>query len=391
MVFLIRRILLSSALVLFPLTSAAQSCDNWYEVQSGDTLSRIADRAYGSVREYEKVYQANLEVIGPDPARIEIGMRLYLPCETVEAPASEPVVVAAPVVKETTPFISVAGKLTQAWDLQPDINQVNELINQNAVQVLDIRPAKSADKGMMPGAISLPLDLWRPNKSNPGQPPSDLELSQLVGQAGLRLDLPIVIVNSNSAAFDTGRGAFVYWILKSAGGQQLALMTGGFKAWKTAGLPIADFPGVYEPYKADLILADTWRATADEVREISLGNKPGVLVDARPDKFFNKRSKDGTQLASTLPGASNLSVPASHSLLKKTNNDPLALLMRLKDQSVNWQNEPVVNFCDTGELGALNWFHASEVAGIANVKLYPESSHGWVEDGRELSTAIPAD
>ena len=40
------------------------------------------------------------------------------------------------------------------------------------------------------------------------------------------------------------------------------------------------------------------------------------------------------------------------------------------------------------DLGALNWFYASEVAGIENVKLYPESVTGWLADGGVL--AAPA-
>ena len=39
--------------------------------------------------------------------------------------------------------------------------------------------------------------------------------------------------------------------------------------------------------------------------------------------------------------------------------------------------ERLVSFCNTGVWAATNWFVLSEVAGIEDVKLYPESIVGW--------------
>lgn len=37
----------------------------------------------------------------------------------------------------------------------------------------------------------------------------------------------------------------------------------------------------------------------------------------------------------------------------------------------------VITFCKSGQMSALNWYYASELASIPNVKLYPESLIGW--------------
>ena len=364
-------------------TGFAQSCDAPYVVKTGDTLSLIAERVYGSVLEYERLHLANRDIIGPDPSILVLGETIYIPCTEQAA-----TFVSIPTEQQTA-TVDTAYNFADNWNVQLNVDQVAALLDDQAIQLVDIRPAKDHGDGIIAGAISMPFSDWRGEDANPNLPPSDAKLSTVIGSAGLRLDLPIVITGANDAAFETGRAAYVYWLLKSAGAERIALMTGGHKAWASAGLPQSDTPQVFAAYTADLHIADTWRATTEDVRAISEGEAPGVLVDARPDKMFNKRAKDGTQLASTLPGAANISVPASHSLLSKSNNDPLTLLTRLKDQSVNWKYEPVINFCNTGELGALNWFHASEVVGIENVKLYPESSHGWVDEGLELSTASP--
>jgi polar amino acid transport system substrate-binding protein len=52
-----------------------------YVVEAGDTLSKIAGRVYGDVSptSWQRIYEANRELIGDDPSRIEVGMTLAIP------------------------------------------------------------------------------------------------------------------------------------------------------------------------------------------------------------------------------------------------------------------------------------------------------------------------
>jgi ABC-type amino acid transport substrate-binding protein len=52
-----------------------------YVVQPGDTLSRIARRFYGDARgaSWQRIYEANRDVIGDDPGRLRVGMKLQIP------------------------------------------------------------------------------------------------------------------------------------------------------------------------------------------------------------------------------------------------------------------------------------------------------------------------
>ncbi|TMC98723.1 MAG: LysM peptidoglycan-binding domain-containing protein, partial [Chloroflexi bacterium] len=50
-----------------------------YTVQAGDTLSSIAQRAYGDANQWQKIYDANKQVIGNDPNQIRPGEVLYIP------------------------------------------------------------------------------------------------------------------------------------------------------------------------------------------------------------------------------------------------------------------------------------------------------------------------
>lgn len=50
-----------------------------YEVKAGDTLLLIAQQFYGDVAQWRKIYDANRDVIGADPDRLALGMKLKIP------------------------------------------------------------------------------------------------------------------------------------------------------------------------------------------------------------------------------------------------------------------------------------------------------------------------
>ena len=62
-----------------PATSATPTPGATYRVGSGDTLSHIAQRAYGSAKYWELIYEANRSVIGSSPADLSVGMTLRIP------------------------------------------------------------------------------------------------------------------------------------------------------------------------------------------------------------------------------------------------------------------------------------------------------------------------
>ena len=50
-----------------------------YTVQSGDNLSKIAQRFYGTMSAYPKIYYSNLSTIGPNANVISPGQKLFVP------------------------------------------------------------------------------------------------------------------------------------------------------------------------------------------------------------------------------------------------------------------------------------------------------------------------
>ncbi|MEM1346845.1 MAG: peptidoglycan-binding protein [Pseudomonadota bacterium] len=72
--------LLTGATALGTTPAEAAACGEPYTVVRGDSLSVIAQRAYGDANNYQIIYSANAAAIGPNPALISVGMALAIPC-----------------------------------------------------------------------------------------------------------------------------------------------------------------------------------------------------------------------------------------------------------------------------------------------------------------------
>jgi len=59
-------------------TAPAAEVYETYEVKSGDSLSKIAKRVYGSGNAWKKIFEANTDIIS-DPNKIFPGQKLKIP------------------------------------------------------------------------------------------------------------------------------------------------------------------------------------------------------------------------------------------------------------------------------------------------------------------------
>lgn len=61
-----------------PAATGANPYTQWYEVQKGDTLWKIAKEHYGDGSLYPEIFKANQDVLS-DPDKIQVGQRLRIP------------------------------------------------------------------------------------------------------------------------------------------------------------------------------------------------------------------------------------------------------------------------------------------------------------------------
>jgi nucleoid-associated protein YgaU len=59
-------------------SSSTAPAEKTIEVQSGDTLSKIAKREYGNANEWNRIFEANRDIL-KDPNKIFPGQKLKIP------------------------------------------------------------------------------------------------------------------------------------------------------------------------------------------------------------------------------------------------------------------------------------------------------------------------
>ncbi|MGB0412380.1 MAG: sulfurtransferase [Pikeienuella sp.] len=293
----------------------------------------------------------------------------------------------AVIAMATAAFASADGAAADEWKKLLAPADLAALADEPLI--LDIRPPSSFARGHIEGAVNAPYGLWRGPRENPGRRLSDAALNQVLRQSGVERDRPVVVTFHGKGASDFGSAARVYWTLKSAGISKIAILNGGLTAWVQAGLPLSQTPTKIAPSTIDAQLSDRWMLDADGVQAVLDGKVNARLVDARPLGFFDGRNKHpAAAKAGTLRGA----LRVLHSSWFGERGAVMASTPAVVRQIVanagydagQADGQMLVSFCNTGHWAATNWFALSEVAGIENVKLYPESMVGWSNRGGEV-------
>lgn len=341
-------------------TAAAQDCPVSHTVVRGDTLSLIARRYYGDPLKYRQIYDANRAAIGRNPSIIELGIVLTIPCKDGRTPAvsaasgSGDVATVEPSSESSvpepaataTPFVGIAPPA--GWMPLIDVAALSREVP-GEIQVLDIRAEGSAATGFIPGALPVPFALWRGDPTVNDGIPDDRVLSRLIGGSGLDLNAPIVVVAAGRNEASIGQAAWVYWLLKSAGARQIAILEAGFEGWEASGAQIATAPGNARTRQIAVTLAEDWTSRTADVAKMDAGDAQGTVLAARPELFLTDAGGAGGAAGSR----------------------SAEVLEILKGQPVDWERRTVVFTSPDVLSAAAAWFYASEVAGIRNVRLHP--------------------
>ncbi len=256
-----------------------------------------------------------------------------------------------------------------------------------SLRIVDIRAADGSAaayaRGHVPGALSAPYATWRGPKDSPGALPDTPALTAQIRALGIDAATPVVVVFEGTDATEFGAAARVYWTLKAAGLKQLAILNGGMKAWRAAGLAVSTDAVAVAPSTYVVTLDSKLIATQDEVAQAAAAGV--ALLDARPLSFFRGEARHpAARTPGTLVGAKNV----THDVWFVENSATLKPAADVQQVAVREgvdTTRPTVSFCNTGHWAATNWFVLSEVLGQKDVKLYPESMVGWSRAGLPMA------
>jgi thiosulfate/3-mercaptopyruvate sulfurtransferase len=258
-----------------------------------------------------------------------------------------------------------------------DATRLSERLGELGLRVVDCRYVLGSPgagrpawlEGHVPGAAYLDLD------------------AELAGEPGARGRHPLPDTGAFEAAArragigpastvvaydEAGEGGAVrlWWLLRHFGHDAVAVLDGGLRAWREAGLPLESGephvePGAFEarPRAGDTVDAGGAAAAAP-------------LLDARAPERYRGEVEPIDAVAGHIPGAVN--VPATELAPGGRFRDP-AELRRLLEGA----GDGAVAYCGSG-VTACTVVLAAEVAGLGPVRLYPGSWSEWSRAGRPV-------
>ncbi|QKV52414.1 sulfurtransferase [Comamonas antarctica] len=204
--------------------------------------------------------------------------------------------------------------------------------------------------------------------------PSRERFSVWLSDIGFSNDMQAVVYDRNGANF-CGR---LWWMLKWAGHDAVAVLDGGLQAWQAAGQPVNQGA---EPshFQTSFALQPPLRrlVSADTVLS-GLGSATQTLIDARAPARYRGEVEPLDPVAGHIPGALNR--PFSENLGADGRFKPRELLRAEFEQLLGERAAAsVVHQCGSG-VSALPNLLAMEVAGLGESALFAGSWSEWCAD-----------
>jgi thiosulfate/3-mercaptopyruvate sulfurtransferase len=178
--------------------------------------------------------------------------------------------------------------------------------------------------------------------------------------------------------------ARLWFLSRWIGHHNVAILNGGFAAWKERGYPVAtDVPEI--PREAGTIAATPRRelvVDADWVRE-RLHREEMLLLDARAEDRFAGQNETVDPVAGHIPGARNRFFKQN---FDETGAFKSPETLRAEFEASCPNPERVVHQCGSGVSAAANYF-AMTHAGIGGSRIYAGSWSEWIADpSRPIAT-----
>lgn len=225
-------------------------------------------------------------------------------------------------------------------------------------------------EGHIPGAYYLDLnrDLSSPVAQHGGRHPlpEPTKLAQTLSEMGINSDTLIVAYDDSRFAF----AARLWWLLRYMGHEKIALLDGGFRAWKAEGYPVNNtqstpklgqfIPKINPDFVVDI---ETVKARKDQPKV--------ALIDSREPERYLGQTEPIDPIAGHIPGAVNYP-------WKQVSDE--AGYVQIDQQTQRWTDlkdaEEIIVYCGSGVTACVNLW-SLEMAGIHQGKLYAGSWSDW--------------
>jgi len=236
----------------------------------------------------------------------------------------------------------------------------------------------SLDEALSDPGVVDPDGTWHPhpNAASGGRHPlpSREKFAMWLCSVGFANDMQAVVYDRNGANY-CGR---LWWMLKWAGHEAVAVLDGGLQAWQAASGAVTDrdepahFQSNFAPGPALRTLATTQQVLQ------SLGQSGQTLIDARAPARYRGEVEPLDPVAGHIPGALNR--PFSQNIDAQGRFKRAAQLRQeFEDLLAGRDPAGVVHQCGSGVSAVPNLL-AMEIAGLGPTALYAGSWSEWCAD-----------
>jgi thiosulfate/3-mercaptopyruvate sulfurtransferase len=236
---------------------------------------------------------------------------------------------------------------------------------------------KMYNAGHIPNAryADLDCDLSSPITADSGRHPlpSPQDFMDRLGAWGIKTDTQIVAYDQIGGAF----AARLWWLARWVGHRRVAVLNGGFPAWKAAGLPVDTQSPYIEPKNYVGSVNDSLWVTSEAILA-NITSSTYRLIDAREAPRFHGMQEPIDAVAGHIPGALNL--PFKENLAADGTFLPAGELRSRFLAALGTQSSAeVVHMCGSGVTACHNLL-AMEAAGLSCSKLYAGSWSEWIRN-----------
>ncbi|AXY68187.1 sulfurtransferase [Thermosynechococcus sichuanensis E542] len=226
-------------------------------------------------------------------------------------------------------------------------------------------------QGHLPGAYYLDLeqDLSSPRQKHGGRHPlpDPEKLAARLNQMGVTPETLVV-------AYDDSRFAYAarcWWLLRWLGHDRVAVLDGGYRAYRAAGHPITSVvppprPGNFKPHPHPEWVVDRAAVIAAQA------DPQTVIVDAREPRRYRGEMEPIDPIAGHIPGAVNYPWQAIA--------DEQGRLKSVAELQAHWQPlakaAQIIVYCGSGVTACVDILGLA-IAGLHQTKLYAGSWSDW--------------
>jgi thiosulfate/3-mercaptopyruvate sulfurtransferase len=237
----------------------------------------------------------------------------------------------------------------------------------------------------IPGAIYADLnrDLCDLDKKGVGRHPlpDAAEFSHVLARWGWTPQTRVVAYDDAGGALAAAR---LWWMLRLVGASDVAVLDGGFKTWRDAGLALTDTETRRVATTVDVSFDPAQIVYTEELQNI---RAHVVLLDARAAPRFRGETETIDPVAGHIPGARNRAFAEN---LQPDGRFKSPVELRTEFAAILGHTKPadVIHSCGSGVTACHNLL-AMEHAGLAGSRIYAPSWSGWISDrGRPIATGM---